>query len=41
MFFGYIGRFIHVKEVYKGFDYNYEKTREYLNIHYNSWVFIG
>ena len=41
MYFGYIGRFIHVKEVYKGYNYNYEKTREYLNIHYNSWVFIG
>jgi hypothetical protein len=41
MFFGYIGRFIHVKQVYKDYNYNYEKTREYLNIHYNSWIFIG
>ena len=41
MFLGYIGRFIHVKSVYKDFNYNYEKTKQYLNTHYNSWVFIG
>jgi dolichyl-phosphate-mannose--protein O-mannosyl transferase len=41
MFFGYIGRFIHVKQVYRDYNYNYEKTKEYLNIHYNSWIFIG
>jgi len=41
MFFGYIGRFIHVKQVYKDFNYNYEKSKEYLDIHYNSWIFIG
>jgi len=41
MFFGYIGRFIHVKQVYKDYNYNYEKTKEYLNVHYNSWIFIG
>ena len=41
MFFGYIGRFLHVKQVYKDFDYNYEKSKQYLNIHYNSWIFIG
>jgi hypothetical protein len=41
MYCGYIGRFIHVKEVYKDYNYNFEKTREYLNNHYNSWVFIG
>jgi len=41
MFLGYIGRFIHTKQVYKDFNYNYEKTKEYLNTHYNSWIFIG
>ena len=41
MFFGYIGRFIHVKQVYKDFNYNDKETREYLNTHYNSWIFIG
>lgn len=41
MFFGYIGRFIHVKQVYKDFNYNYENTKKYLDIHYNSWIFIG
>jgi len=41
MLFGYLGRFIHVKQVYKDYNYNNEKTKEYLNTHYNSWVFIG
>ena len=38
---GYIGRLIHVKQVYKDYNYNYEKAREYLNVHYNLWIFIG
>jgi len=41
MFLGYIGRFMHVKQVYKDFNYDYEKTSQYLNTHYNSWIFIG
>lgn len=41
MFFGYIGRFLHVKEVYKDYNYNYAQTKEHLNTHYNSWIFIG
>jgi hypothetical protein len=41
MLSGYIGRVWHSKQVYKDFDNNREKTREYLYQHYNSWVFIG
>jgi len=41
MFFGYIGRFAHVKEVYNDFNHNLEKTNNYVQQHYNSWIFIG
>ncbi len=41
MFLGYIGRFYHVKQVYKDFNYDYNETKKYLDIHYNSWIFIG
>ena len=41
MFFGYIARLLHVKEVYNGFNYDYDKTQKYVRAHYNSWVFIG
>ena len=41
MFFGYIGRLLHVKEAYNGFNYDYDKTQKYVQAHYNSWVFIG
>jgi hypothetical protein len=41
MFFGFIGRFIHVKEIYKAYNGNMEKTREYIDKHYISWVFLS
>lgn len=41
MSLGYIGRFIHVKQVYKDYNYDEEKTKEYINTHYNSWIFLG
>jgi len=41
MILGYIGRFIHAKEAYADFDYDYEKTKQYLDLHYISWVFLG
>jgi len=41
MIFGYIGRVLHIKDVYKGFNYNLDKTSSYVNQHYNSWIFIG
>jgi hypothetical protein len=41
MFFGFIGRLIHVKDIYRGYNGNIEKTREYTDKHYISWVFIS
>lgn len=41
MVFGFIGRFIHVKEVYQAYNGNMEKTREYTDKHYISWVFLS
>jgi len=41
MFFGFIGRFFHVKDIYKGYNGNMEKTREYTDKHYISWIFIS
>jgi hypothetical protein len=40
MIFGFIGRFIHVKEIYQAYG-NIEKTREYTDNHYLSWVFLS
>ena len=39
MFFGFIGRLIHVKDIYAAYHGNMENTREYVNKHYISWVF--
>jgi hypothetical protein len=41
MFFGYIGRLMHAKEAYNDFNDNYDKTKNYIQQHYNSWIFIG
>jgi hypothetical protein len=41
MFFGFIGRFLHVNDIYKGYNGNMEKTREYTDKHYISWIFIS
>jgi uncharacterized protein YqhQ len=41
MIFGYIGRIMHSKEVYKAFHGDEKKTREFLNQHYNFWIFLG
>ena len=41
MIFGYIGRNMHAKEVYRAFHGGEKKTRKFLNQHYNSWIFIG
>jgi hypothetical protein len=41
MFPGYIGRVLHIKDVYKAYHYDKEKTRIHVNQHYNSWIFIG
>ena len=41
MFFGFFGRFIHVKEIYKSYNYNLEKTRRHLDQLYIGWIFIS
>jgi hypothetical protein len=41
MFFGFYARFLHVKEVYKAYHYNLEKTRNHLNQLYIGWIFIS
>jgi hypothetical protein len=41
MIFGYIGRIMHSKEVYKAFHSDEMLTRNFLNQHYNSWIFLG
>ena len=41
MYLGYIGRFMHSKQVYKDMNGNVMKTQQYLNTHYNSWIFLG
>lgn len=41
MFAGYIGRVLHIKDVYSAYNDDKEKTRIHVNQHYNSWIFIG
>jgi hypothetical protein len=41
MFFGFFGRFFHVKEVYKAYHYNMAKTRQHLDTLYIGWIFIS
>ena len=41
MFFGFIGRFIHVKDVYKAYNGDMTKTRNHLDKLYISWIFIS
>jgi len=41
MWFGFIGRFYHVKEVYAAYHGNGEKTREHLDKLYIGWIFIS
>uniref|UniRef100_A0A6C0HYE9 Uncharacterized protein n=1 Tax=viral metagenome TaxID=1070528 RepID=A0A6C0HYE9_9ZZZZ len=41
MFFGYIGRYYHVKDIYSAYSKNMEKTRNHLDKLYITWIFIG
>jgi hypothetical protein len=41
MVFGFIGRFYHVKDVYQAYNENTEKTRDYLDKLYVTWIFIS
>lgn len=41
MFIGYIGRFLHIKDIYRAFNYDINKTNNFVNTHYNTWLFIA
>ena len=41
MFIGFFARFAHVKEIYKAYHYNLEKTRQHLDRLYIGWIFIS
>jgi hypothetical protein len=41
MFFGYIGRYYHVKDIYKAYSNDKEKTREHVDKLFIGWIFIG
>uniref|UniRef100_A0A6C0JKA3 Uncharacterized protein n=1 Tax=viral metagenome TaxID=1070528 RepID=A0A6C0JKA3_9ZZZZ len=41
MFFGFIGRFIHVKDIYNAYNGDMNKTRNHLDKLYISWIFIS
>jgi hypothetical protein len=41
MISGYIGRVLHVKDIYKAYGHKHEKAFKHVNQHYNSWIFLG
>jgi hypothetical protein len=41
MSFGFIARFYHVKDIYKAYDEDLQKTRSHLDKLYISWLFIS
>jgi hypothetical protein len=41
MFFGFFARFLHVKEVYRAYGNDMEKTREHVDKLYIGWIFIS
>ena len=41
MFLGFFARWVHVKDVYKTYNGNMEKTRSHLDRHYITWMFIS
>ena len=41
MFFGYIARYYHAKDVYKAYGYDIIKAREHLDKLYIGWIFIA
>jgi hypothetical protein len=41
MFLGYIGRLIHVKDMYQTFHHNENITRDFTNQAYNTCIFLG
>jgi len=41
MTLGFFARFFHVKEIYKSYNYDLEKTRNHLDKLYIGWIFIS
>ena len=41
MYLGYIGRFFHSKDIYSTMNNDDKLTRDFINQHYNSWIFLG
>ena len=41
MWFGFFARWIHVKDVFKSYNQNMEKTRNHLDKQYITWIFIS
>jgi len=41
MISGFFARFFHVKEIYKSYNYDLEKTRNHLDNLYIGWIFIS
>ena len=41
MFFGFVARFFHVKEIYSAYNQNNGKTREHLDKLYIGWIFLS
>jgi len=41
MIFGFIARFFHVKEIYKAYNNDLDKTRTHLDHRFISWIFLS
>lgn len=41
MIFGFMARFLHVKEIYKAYNEDLDKTRNHLDKLYITWLFIS
>ena len=38
---GYLARFVHVKDIYRAYGYDLDKTREHMDKLYIGWIFIA
>ena len=41
MIFGFFARFFHVKEIYRAYNGDLQKTRQHMDKMYISWIFIS
>ena len=41
MSFGYLARYVHVKDIYRAYNHDEEATREHLDKLYIGWIFIA